>query len=292
MSATTIDAFARRPSADLAPAPQASTRQAFPRTVRLFGLGITDTTRAEAATWMVDRAVRGERGEVAFLNAHCVNVMSRDAGYRAALAGATRVLADGAGVGIAARAAGVRLRENVNGTDLLPHLCREAALRGTPLFLLGGRNGVAAEAARRLSLAHPGLVVAGTHHGYLADPAEEAAAIAAIEGSGAAILLVGLGVPMQELWIARNRHRLAPAVVAGVGGLFDYYSGRIPRAPAGLRRHGLEWAWRLAMEPRRLARRYLAGNAAFLVRLAALRLLTPEAFANPAGEPGGAPAAG
>lgn len=286
MSATTIGAFAPRSGATRAAAAEASVRQAAPATVRLFGLAVTDTTRAEAAAWMVDRAVRSVRTEVAFLNAHCVNVMSRDAAYRAALGRATRVLADGAGVRLAARAAGVRLADNVNGTDLLPLLCREAARCGTPVFLLGGREGVAAEAGRRLTLAHPGLVVAGTHHGYLADGAAEDAAIAAIEASGAAILLVGLGVPMQELWIARNRHRLAPAVVAGVGGLLDYYSGRIPRAPAALRRLGMEWAWRLALEPRRLAGRYLAGNAAFLVRLGALKLLTPEAFANPAGTPG------
>lgn len=89
---------------------------------------------------------------------------------------------------------------------------------------------------------------------------------------------MGFGLPLQELWIARNRHRLQPPVIIGVGGLFDYYSGRIPRAPQHLRRLGLEWAWRLAMEPRRLAGRYLLGNLEFLVRLAIRRLLEPAAF--------------
>ena len=251
------------------------------RTVRLFGLDVVDTTRAEAAGWMVAAALRGERTIVQFLNAHCVNVMCRDSAYRAALEGATRVLADGAGVRIAALSCGIRLADNVNGTDLLPELCRRAAAAGVPLFLLGGAPGVAAEAARRLVAAHPGLVVAGTHHGHLADRTSEDAALAAVAASGAGILLVGMGVPRQELWIARNRHRLAPAVVAGVGGLFDYTSGRIPRAPMALRRLGLEWAWRLAQEPRRLAGRYLVGNATFLLRLAALRLLTPAAFRVP-----------
>lgn len=251
---------------------------ARPACVRLFGLDVTDTTREEAARWMVAAAVRRDRAEVAFLNAHCVNVMSRDSAYRSALEGATRVLADGAGVRLAARAAGVALADNVNGTDLLPVLCRQAAEAGIRLFFLGGAPGVAAEAARRLEAAHPGLVVAGTHHGYFADREAEEAAFEAIATSGAGILLVGMGVPRQELWIARNRHRLAAPVVAGVGGLFDYYSGRIPRAPLALRRSGLEWAWRLAQEPSRLAGRYLIGNVTFLARLAVLRLLMPAAF--------------
>jgi exopolysaccharide biosynthesis WecB/TagA/CpsF family protein len=89
-----------------------------------------------------------------------------------------------------------------------------------------------------------------------------------------------MGVPLQELWIARNRHRLSAAVVIGVGGLFDYYSGRIPRAPLAVRKVGMEWAWRLAMEPRRLARRYLVGNLEFVARLAMLRALAPVELAG------------
>lgn len=278
MTTTTAEqAFDGRPVPPSAPAAAASAEDA--RTIRLFGLDVVDTTLSAAARWMVDAAAAGRRAEAAFLNAHCVNVMSRDAAYRADIERATRVFCDGAGVRLAARAAGIRLRGNVNGTDLLPHLCREAARRRETLFLLGGAEGVAAEAARRLEAEYPELVVAGTHHGYLADRTVEDAAIAAIAGSGASILLVGMGVPRQERWIARNRHRLAPTVVAGVGGLFDYYSGRIARAPLPLRRLGLEWAWRMAQEPRRLAGRYLVGNATFLVRLAVLRLLTPTAFA-------------
>ncbi|HEX4891868.1 MAG TPA: WecB/TagA/CpsF family glycosyltransferase [Hyphomicrobiaceae bacterium] len=248
------------------------------RRVRVFGLEVTDTTLAGAAHWIIDRAMKGERAEVAFLNAHCVNVMYRNRAYRTALERSHQIFADGSGVRIAARAAGVHLRENVNGTDLLPVLCREAADAGAPIYFLGAREGIAAAAARRMQRETPGLIIAGHHHGYLSDPVDEAAAIDAINRSGAKILLVGLGVPSQELWIARNRHRLAAAVVVGVGGLFDYYSGRIPRAPLALRRFGFEWVWRLAMEPRRLANRYLVGNAEFLLRLAVMRALAPAEF--------------
>jgi exopolysaccharide biosynthesis WecB/TagA/CpsF family protein len=265
------------PRADLT-GPAGARDAADERRVLVFGLEVTDTTLADAAAWIVNRAMMGERAEVSFLNAHCVNVMYRNRAYREALRQSHRVFADGAGIRIAARAAGVTLKENVNGTDLLPVLCREAAAKRAPIYFLGSRDGIAATAARRMQLETPDLDIAGHHHGYLSTTAVETAAIEAINRSGAEILLVGFGVPAQELWIARNRHRLAPTVIVGVGGLFDYYSGRIPRAPAVLRRLGFEWAWRLAMEPRRLANRYIVGNAEFLLRLAVMRALAPAEF--------------
>lgn len=245
------------------------------RTIGLFGLEITDTSLAGAASWIVQRASHGVATDVAFLNAHCVNVAYRSPAYRAAVAGMSRVFADGAGVRIAARVAGMDLQDNVNGTDLFPVLCREAARAGQGIYLLGARDGIAAAAAATLKAQTPGLIVAGTHHGYIKGADDEQRVIDEINASGASILLVALGVPSQELWMARNRGRLQVPVVLGVGGLFDYYSGRIARAPMVLRKAGLEWAWRLALEPRRLANRYLVGNAVFLARLAWLRLLAP-----------------
>jgi N-acetylglucosaminyldiphosphoundecaprenol N-acetyl-beta-D-mannosaminyltransferase len=110
---------------------------------------------------------------------------------------------------------------------------------------------------------NPGLKISGSHHGYINGPDQETGVINEINASGAEILLVALGAPHQELWIARNRHRLRP----GVGGLFDYYSGSVARAPVTVRKLRMEWLWRLAMEPRRLARRYIIGNTEFLVRV-------------------------
>lgn len=244
----------------------------------VFGLQIADTTIADAAAWIVERALSYEPTDIAFLNAHCVNVMCRDRAYRDALASMTCLFADGIGMRLAARTGGVELADNVNGTDLFPVICREAAAAGAGLYLLGAREGIAAGAAIAMKRANPGLIVSGTHHGYIGSPDEEARVVAEINASGATILLVALGVPQQELWIARNRHRVTVPVVIGVGGLFDYYSGRIPRAPLALRKAGLEWAWRLAMEPRRLARRYIVGNAEFLARLAMQRLVAPNGF--------------
>jgi|LNFM01.1.fsa_nt_gb N-acetylglucosaminyldiphosphoundecaprenol N-acetyl-beta-D-mannosaminyltransferase len=245
------------------------------RNIKLFGLEITDTSLAGAASWIVQRAAHGIVTDVAFLNAHCVNVAYRSGEYRAAVAGMSRVFADGAGVRIAARVAGTDLLENVNGTDLFPVLCRDAARTGQGLYLLGARDGIAAAAAANMKAQIPDLVISGTHHGYISAADDEQRVIDEINASGASILLVALGVPHQEVWMARNRRRLKVPVVLGVGGLFDYYSGRIARAPLPLRKAGLEWAWRLALEPRRLANRYLVGNAVFLARLAWLRLMSP-----------------
>lgn len=254
------------------------------RQLHLCGLDICDTTLPAAVDWIITRALSETPTTVGFINAHCINVLTRDDGYWRALQGFDRLFADGSGVRIAARLGGFQLADNVNGTDLFPLLCEVAGRRNTKLFLFGGRPGIAEQAAESMSGRIPGLQVAGTHHGYVNSPEVEAAMIARLNSSGAQVLLVGLGVPFQEAWIFRNRSRIAIPCIIGVGGLFDYYSGRIPRAPLALRKAGLEWAWRLAMEPRRLANRYLIGNIAFLTRIIAWRYASPRTFCSAASE--------
>ena len=219
---------------------------------QLFGLELANGTRAEVADRLVARARAGTRTVVAFVNAHCINVARSVPAYREALERADMLLPDGVRMRIAARLAGKPMGDNLNGTDLFPDICARAAEAGTPIFLFGGRRGVAVAAGKAMQARYPGLKIAGTADGYFA-PSDEAGLVARINASGAAMLFVGLGVPGQDLLIARLAPSLAPPVVLGVGGLFDYYSGRIPRAPLVLRRTGLQWAWRLAQEPRRLA---------------------------------------
>lgn len=232
---------------------------------KLFGLPLVNARLEDAAEAIVGRAARGDRAILHFINAHCVNTLKADPAYGRALSHADALLPDGSGLRIAALLTGRTMGDNLNGTDLFPWLCREAAAQNVPLFLLGGKAGIADVVAVNMKATCPGLNIAGTHHGFFAQENEDAV-IDAINASGAGILLVGLGVPAQEKWIARCRSRITVPVLMGVGGLFDYYSGRIARAPLLLRKTGLEWVWRLAMEPRRLARRYVAGNALFLVR--------------------------
>lgn len=237
-----------------------------------LGLKFWDVDLPTAARFLVRQAQADRRLEVYFVNAHCVNVAARDAAYAALLAEAPFLFADGFGMALAARLAGLRLQHNVNGTDLFPILCNAAADAGVPIALIGSRPGVALACSERMQQHHPGLRVAWTGHGYL-DRAEEIDAIAAMNGSGAKIVLVAKGVPAQERWIAANRSRVEAPVVLGVGALFDFYSGTIRRAPPLVRRLRSEWLYRLALEPRRMAGRYLLGNPAFLARTVAWRAL-------------------
>lgn len=232
-------------------------------TTKLFGLSLVSDTKSQVAFKLVAAASRGQRLVVNFANAHCINTFKADPDYAAALRSTDLILPDGSGMRIAARLSGKDFADNLNGTDLFPELCHEATLRCQSIFLLGGAPQIAEQAAERMTGQIKGLKIVGCADGYF-DPAEEDRLIERINQSGAGMLLVGFGVPLQEKWIARNRHRIEVPVILGVGGLFDYYSGRIPRAPAVLRAIGCEWIWRLAMEPRRLANRYILGNLTFL----------------------------
>ena len=241
----------------------------------VMGVPLVDATAGETIASML---APGRRCRVAFLNAHCSNVAARDAVYSDALATADMVLPDGIGVELAARLDGNRLTENLNGTDFTPALLAEAAKRGMSVFLLGGEPGIAAGAADKLVERIPGLQIAGTRDGY-DGMQDEDAAIEAVNRSGADILLVALGVPMQDVWLSRNADRLAPGLVLGVGALLDFLAGKVTRAPAMVRKARLEWAWRLAMEPRRMARRYLLGNPQFLARAAGRTVASVDAGA-------------
>lgn len=245
------------------------------RRLSLLGVAIDNTTMGEAVRWIIGRAEAGQSARISFANPDCLNIATRNPQYRRALADADRVFADGIGIRIAARLTGQRMADNVNGTDLFPLLCDAAARTGLSLYLLGGRPGVATSAAQWAAARFPGLVIAGSRDGYF-DAGEEDRVVDDINRSGASLLLVGLGAPRQDLWLRSAGDRLAVPVRLGVGGLFDYYSGRIPRAPAWLREVGLEWVWRMGCEPHRLWRRYLVGNPLFLARVVLQRLGTAD----------------
>ncbi|MBR0056990.1 MAG: WecB/TagA/CpsF family glycosyltransferase, partial [Kiritimatiellae bacterium] len=178
-----------------------------------------------------------------------------------------RVWPDGTGVRMAGRRLGFAVPENVNGTDLFPLLAREKL----SFWFLGGRPGVAQTALERCAAAFPNARFLGATDGYQHD---WDAALEKISAAAPDVLLVALGVTLQEKWIAAHDSRLrhAAGCTIAVGGLLDFLSGRIPRAPRWMRRAGIEWLWRLAMEPRRMFRRYVIGNVLFLRRLPRRRL--------------------
>lgn len=231
-------------------------------TLTLFGLRLLNATRKNAVAELLNRP---GKATVAFLNAHCVNTAMQDATYKRALRAAEFVLPDGAGISLAAKLTGRKFKDNLNGTDLCLPLCQEAARRGKSLFLLGAAPGVAEDAARNLMLKVPGLKVVGTRDGFF-DQSKPEEVINQINASKADIVLVAMGVPLQDVWLHKHRHALDAQLAMGVGALFDFNAGRVQRAPKVLRQAKLEWLWRLGLEPRRMFKRYVIGNPLFVAR--------------------------
>lgn len=215
-------------------------------------LGVAfDALTLDEAEERADALLRARRGGyIVTANPEIVLHSRDDAAYAAAVNGADLVLADGVGDLYAARILGMPLPERVAGSDLTPRLLSRLAERGGSVFLYGARPGVAERAGEALRSACPGLRIAGTENGYISD---ETALFTAFDKEQPDLLLLGLGVPRQELWMARNRQR-TNAVMIGVGGLLDVFAGDIPRAPEAWQKLGLEWLYRLLREPKRIKR--------------------------------------
>ena len=234
----------------------------------LLGIPLALTDYDGALAW-IDAAVRsGAREYLCVAAVHTVMACREDPALRAAVLGATHTVPDGQPLVWALNALGHRLDDRVYGPELMDRACAAAARSGQRFYLYGGRNqGALAELARRLRLRHPGLRIVGGHcppFRPLSDDEEDALA-AEINRSGADVVWVGIGVPKQEKWMARMRHRLDAPVLVGVGAAFDFHAGLVPQAPDALQRLGLEWAFRLVQEPRRLWRRYLRYNPRFVL---------------------------
>ena len=233
--------------------------------LHLFGIRITNATMTESVDWLQRQMNEKRQVTVGFVNADCLNKAYDDERYHHTLRRLDRIYPDGIGVRLASQMFGNGVADNINGTDLFPNLCERLKETEHSLFLLGAKPGVAKAVADKMTDCHPGLQIAGTQDGYY-DASEEQAVIDQINESGASIIFVALGAPKQENWIHENKHRLQASVLIGVGGLFDFYSGNISRAPVWLREVGLEWSWRLLKEPGRMWRRYLVGNFLFMQR--------------------------
>jgi N-acetylglucosaminyldiphosphoundecaprenol N-acetyl-beta-D-mannosaminyltransferase len=235
----------------------------------VLGVKILNASRRRAIVWLNDviRQRDAAAASVFFVNAHTLNLAVRDPTYREALNVADFVFGDGTGVRWAARLQGVRMADNINGTDFVPALFHAAAGHGYSYFLLGGDERTCRAASEYTEIAFPGWRLLGYHHGYLAGEAATASAIAEINAVRPDVLLVGMGNPIQEQWIHRHSAQLEAAVCLGVGGLFDFWAGNVRRAPRWLRAVGHEWLWRLYEQPRLKAGRYLIGNPLFLTRV-------------------------
>lgn len=210
----------------------------------------------------------GRPHRVMYVNAHVLNQSQERPELRAALKSADLIYCDGYGVRVAAKALELHVPHRMTGADWVWSLAALCEQRGQSIYLLGSEPGIARRAADKLQRWYPGLRIAGTHHGYfeLGTPHAERV-VEDINARKPDILLVGMGTPKQELWVQSQLPHLEVGVFWTVGALFDYVSGRVPRAPSWLADNGLEWIFRLGVEPQRMWRRYLLGNPAFLSRV-------------------------
>jgi N-acetylglucosaminyldiphosphoundecaprenol N-acetyl-beta-D-mannosaminyltransferase len=216
----------------------------------------------------VDRCIQwcvGPRAPhtVITLNAAILCLMRRDPVLRAACRNGDLVLPDGMSVVWTSRLAGIPCPERVAGVDLMVRMLEAASEHRLSIYLLGARSGVVAELARRCARDYPGLVVAGFRDGYFG-PEQYEQVVEHIRQTAPHMLFVGMPSPFKETWTERYRAELDVPVIMGVGGTFDVLAGYVRRAPRALQSVGMEWAWRLAMEPRRMWKRYLVGNSEYL----------------------------
>lgn len=215
----------------------------------LFGTQVHALTIPLALAWIRDRIEARDPAYVVTLNGAMLVQAARDEQWRALVNDAGLVTADGIAVLLAARILGVEILERVAGIDLVVALCEQAARLGHRVFLLGGRAGVADDAARMLQRRHPALQIVGIQHGFFNGGGD--AIGAAIRSARPDVLLVALGMPRQEQWMRRWSRELGVPVSVGVGGSLDVLAGHVRRAPLWAQRLGLEWFYRAVVEPRR-----------------------------------------
>lgn len=257
---------------------------ATPR-VEVLGVGISVIDMPAALRLIEQWIARGAQEYVCVTGVHGVMESQRDPRLRDIHNRSGMTTPDGMPLVWTGRAAGARSMDRVCGPDLMPAVCELARAKGYSSFFYGGQPGVAGRLAQRLQRRYPGLRVAGT----FAPPFralsgdEDARIVELINDAAPDLLWVGLGTPKQERWMAEHLGKVNAHVMIGIGAAFDIHAGLFPQAPRWIQRSGMEWAFRLAHEPRRLWRRYLRNNPAFLARLAARppRLIVP---ARPAHE--------
>jgi N-acetylglucosaminyldiphosphoundecaprenol N-acetyl-beta-D-mannosaminyltransferase len=246
-----------------------------PPTVDVLGIPLSDIDYDTSLDWIDAMVASGQTGYICVCNVHAVMAAEEDPALRGALLRSSVNVPDGQPLVWAMNALGHRLDSRVYGPELMSRACARAAKSGQRLYLYGGRNqGALVQLALNTRQRFPGIKIVGGYsppHRPLTDE-ERVAVVREINASKADVVWVGIGVPKQEKWMAEMRPTLNAPVLIGVGAAFDFHAGLVPQAPSWMQELGLEWAYRLAREPRRLWRRYMRYNPRF-VRAFALQLL-------------------
>ena len=222
----------------------------------LLGIKFRTMTKEQITKSLTDLC-HGDGGARVFTpNSVILYRASRSPDLCSLLQSASLLIPDGAGLSLACRLCGYPRCQRFAGIDAAYQLMRYAEEQGLSVYLLGGKEGVAQQAAANLKHSLPRLNICGTHHGYFdrsADSAENTAVLSHIRAAAPQILFVCLGFPFQEQWIEQNAHCLPTVkVLMGLGGSLDVWAGRVRRAPRLMQRAGLEWLWRCALQPRRI----------------------------------------
>ena len=231
-------------------------------TIDILGVKIDRITSAYALK-KAEQMVRSDGVSTIFTpNPEIVMAAYEDAGFRGVLNSADMCTPDGIGVVYAAKMLGTPVPERVAGFDLVCGLLSNIRKTGEGVFLFGAKPGVAEAAAVKLLDEYVGLNIVGVHHGYFSDN-ETDDIVKQINESGAKLLLVCLGAPKQEKWMAAHQG-IVDGFMVGVGAGFDYFAGNIERAPEWMQKCNLEWMYRLIQDPKRLFKRYLVTNTKFI----------------------------
>jgi N-acetylglucosaminyldiphosphoundecaprenol N-acetyl-beta-D-mannosaminyltransferase len=241
----------------------------------LLGVQVSALTISELHACLAEYVWREQKKLVLHVNVHCLNLAHSFSWLRQFLNQAEIVFCDGAGVMLGARVLGHHIPQRITYADWMWQLAEFAESHGFTFFFLGAHPGVAEKAAARLKGRFPALRIVGLYHGYFdktPGSSENEAVIQKINVARPNILVVGLGMPLQERWLMENWDRVQVNVALTGGAVFDYLSGELHRAPRWMTDHGLEWLGRLIIEPGRLWRRYLIGNPLFLWRVLKQRL--------------------
>ena len=237
----------------------------------LLGVQLTNLCVGVALRMVCDRLLAREgKSLIFFANAHTFDLATRSEGFRQTLRAASFVLSDGIGVRLGARLNGIRLGDNLCGTDFIPRLLSVESKPKFRYYLLGATGASIADAARQAATSFRNWHQVGFHHGYF-PPASSPRVVEQINAARPDLLLVGMGSPLQEQWLVENLGRLQVPVCIGVGGLFDFWSARRTRAPLLMRKLSLEWLHITLTEPHKW-RRYAFGVPRYLARVAMARL--------------------
>jgi N-acetylglucosaminyldiphosphoundecaprenol N-acetyl-beta-D-mannosaminyltransferase len=238
-----------------------------PGTVSVLDVPLALTDYERTLDWIDEMVAARQRGYVCVCNVHTVMASGEDPELRSSLLGSSLNVPDGQPLVWAINALGHSLAGRVYGPELMSRSCARAANSQQRLYLYGGRNqGALVQLALNLRQRYPGVKIVGGYsppHRPLTEE-EQDAVVEEINRSRADVVWIGIGVPKQEKWMALMRPRLEAPVLVGVGAAFDFHAGLVPQAPNWIQEAGLEWAYRLAHEPRRLWRRYVRYNPRFL----------------------------